>query len=191
MPLAFIRRSKTTFQVSRHLIPLTIVTGLSCLIALGMYAFVFVPAKTTLEHNSAAYSQALQTQQQLKTARNTQEVLAEIWNGLPAEKDFTRLSVSIASLAKTHRVEIPGMGYDLQKLRHDLATKGIISFEASGKYKSIRKFIFELEAKWPYIFIEKLSAERTNKPHEVGFKIKVATFLRHHKERSEQELHQL
>ena len=191
MPFAFIKRSRTTLQVSRHLIPLTLLTGLSCLIALGMYVFVFLPAKSNLEHASLAYTTALQTQEQLKAAQRTQEILTKIWEELPAQKDFTRLSVSIASLAKKHRVRIPGMGYDLQKLRHNLATKGILSFEASGQYKSIRKFIFELESQWPYVFIEKLSAERSKKSQEVGFKIKVATFLRQHQETSNRQLHQL
>ncbi|GJL61453.1 MAG: hypothetical protein NPIRA04_01070 [Nitrospirales bacterium] len=178
MPFAFLNRSKTTFQVSRHLIPLTLMAGLSCLIALGMYIFVYVPAHTQLEDASVFYSATVHNRQQLEAAQNTQEILGEIWSGLPVQKDFTRLSVSIASLAKTHHVRIPGMGYDLQELRHQLATKGILSFEASGRYKSIRKFIFELESKWPYVFIEKLSVERAKKSHEVGFKIKVATFLR-------------
>ncbi|WP_447971409.1 hypothetical protein [Nitrospira sp. M1] len=178
MPFAFLNRSKTTLQVSRHLFPLTLMAGLSCLVALGMYVFVYFPANTQLENASLSYSTTLQDRQQLEAAQNTQEVLGEIWKGLPVQKDFTRLSVSIASLAKTHHVRIPGMGYDLQELRHQLATKGILSFEASGQYKSIRKFIFELESKWPYVFIEKLSAERAKKSQEVGFKIKVATFLR-------------
>jgi len=191
MPLSFIKRSKTTLQVSRHLIPLTLVTGLSCLVALGTYVFVFFPATVKLEETSLAYTTALKIQQQKEAARATQEVLAEIWKGLPAQKDFTRLSVSIASLAKTHRVRIPGMGYDIKKLRHNLATKGILSFEASGQYKAIRKFIFELESKWPYVFIEKLSVERSKKSQEVGFTIKVATFLRQSQDDSPQQLHQL
>ncbi|MDR4502468.1 MAG: hypothetical protein MRJ96_13540 [Nitrospirales bacterium] len=177
--------------MSRHLIPLSLLTGLSCLIALGMYLFVFFPATSNLEQASLAYTNELQIQAQLKTAQQAQETLKEIWEGLPAQKDFTRLSVSIASLAKTHHVRIPGMGYDLQKLRHDIATKGILTFEASGQYQAIRKFIFELESQWPYVFIEKLSAERSQKSQEVGFQIKVATFLRQHQSASQREPHQL
>ncbi|MGB0910179.1 MAG: type 4a pilus biogenesis protein PilO [Nitrospirales bacterium] len=181
MPFSFIKRSQTTFQISRHLIPLTLVAGLSCLVALGMYVFVFLPAKNTLRESSNTYSTVLQVQHQKEAAKKTQEALAEIWKELPEQKDFTRLSVSIASLAKTHHVRIPGMGYDLQTPRHHLATKGILSFEASGKYKAIRAFIFELESQWPNVFIEKLSVERSKRSNEVGFKIKVATFLRQSK----------
>ena len=191
MPLSFIRRSKTTFQVSRHLIPLCLVTGLSCLLALGMYVFVFFPAKVSLEEASLAYSTELQVQQQKQMAKHTQVVLADIWQGLPAQKDFTRLSVSISSLAKAHHVRIPGMGYDIKKLGHNLAAKGILSFEASGQYKSIRKFIFDLESKWPYLFIEKLSVERSKKSQEVGFKIKVSTYLRTPQDLATKKLSQL
>ncbi len=181
MPFAFIKRSQTTFQVSKRLMPLTLVAGLSCLVALGMYVVVYYPAQVQLQERADAYTAVLQVKKHKEAAKETQQVLAKIWNGLPAQKDFTRLSVSIASLAKTHHVSIPGMGYDLQTPRHKLATKGILSFEASGQYKAIRTFIYELESQWPNVFIEKLSVERSKKSNQVGFKIKVATFLRESK----------
>ena len=191
MPLSFIKRSQTTFQVSKHLIPLLLVTGFSFLVSLGTYAFVFYPAQVKLDDTVKAYTIARQVQAQKETARDTQEVLAELWSGLPAQKDFTRLSVSIASLAKTHKVRIPGMGYDIQPFRHDLATKGVLAFEVAGPYKAIRQFIFELESKWPSVFIEKLSVERSKKSRDVAFKIHVATFLREASTTNNEQLHQL
>ncbi len=178
MALSFLKRSQTTFQVSKHLIPLLLLTGFSCLVVLGTYAFIFYPAQVRLDETVKGYALARQVQTQKERARDTQEVLAELWKGLPAQKDFTRLSVSIASLAKAHNVRIPGMGYDIQPFRHDLATKGILSFEVAGPYKAIRQFIFQLESKWPYVFIEKLSVERSKKSQDVAFKIHVSTFLR-------------
>jgi len=156
-----------------------------------MYFFVYFPSHAQREEASLAYSATVQIQQQLESAQSTQETLDGIWKSLPIQKDFTRLSVSIASLAKTHHVRVPGMGYDLQELRHQLATKGILSFEASGNYKSIRTFIYELESQWPYLFIEKLSAERAKNLDEVGFNIKVSTFLRQLPARSTQDRQEL
>ena len=184
MPFSFLNQSQTTLQVSKHLIPMTIVAGLSCLMALGLYVAIYFPAQVTLQNSSNTYASVLQIKKQKEDAQDTQKTLANIWKELPAQKDFTRLSVSIASLAKTHHVHIPGMGYDLETPRHKLATKGILSFEASGQYKAIRTFIYELESQWPNVFIEKLSVERSKKSNDVGFKIKISTFLRRSPENS-------
>ena len=150
----------------------------ACIVTVAMYGLLFFPAQVRLAEATSTYETAQGTQIQRQAARKTQEALAKIWKQLPARKDFTGLSVSIASLAKKHKVRIPGMGYDIQSLKHDLASKGILSFEASGQYVSIRKFIYEMESQWPHLFIEKLTAERSKKRDEVSFKIKVATYLK-------------
>ena len=99
--------------------------------------------------------------------------------------------MAIVSLAKTHKVRIPGMGYDIQPSRHKNASKGVISFEAAGRYEAIRKFIYELESSWPHLFIEKLTVERTKKPNEVAFQIKAATFLKTEQDESGRSVKQL
>ncbi|MDH5588188.1 MAG: type II secretion system protein M, partial [Nitrospirota bacterium] len=70
------------------------------------------------------------------------------------------------------------MGYDFKPLPHKLAAKGTFAFEAQGDYEAIRKFIYELEKRWPYLFIEKLSVESAKKRNGVLFRITVSTFLK-------------
>ena len=178
LPLSFLKRSQTTIQISRYLLPLGLIAAVAFLLSIGTYALMFFPAQVRLSQTTAAYKTAQQAYVKRKTAWETQQTLEKFLTQMPDRKNFTGLSVAIASLAKTHRIRIPGMGYDIQELRHNLGTKGILSFKAAGRYNAIRKFIFELESKWPHLFIEKLSAERAKKSNDVAFTIKVSTFLK-------------
>ncbi len=173
-----IQRSKTTIRISKYLSPLFIVTILAGLSSVGMFAFIFYPAQDRFQHITALNQASMHTQTTMQTARQTQNILSTMWNALPDSGKFTDLSLDIADLAKQNHVQIPGMGYDFKPLAHKLATKGTFAFEAVGPYEAIRKFIFELEQRWPYLFIEKLSVETSKKQKGVIFKLKVSTFLK-------------
>lgn len=173
-----IQQSKTTLLISKYLIPLVIVMVLAGFTSVGMFALMFYPAQDRLKHTTELYQAALQTQTKTQTARETLAILSTTWKALPDYREFTDLSLDIADLAKRNHVNIPGMGYDFKPLSHKLATKGTFAFEAEGPYEAIRKFIFELEKRWPYLFIEKLSVESAKKQKGVIFKLRVSTFLK-------------
>ena len=178
MASSFFGKSITATQVSRFLVPLGVVTVLTCILAVAVYALAFYPAQNRLNTVTAAYEVEHQTQERKQKALKTQKTLVKVWNQLPARRDFTALGVAIVTLAKSHNVRIPGMGYDIQPSKNKKALKGVIAFEAAGRYEAIRKFIFKMESTWPHLFIEKLTAQRTKKQNEVAFKIKAATFLK-------------
>lgn len=173
-----IQRSKTTLLISKYLSPLLIFTLVAGLSAVGMFAFIYYPAQDQLQQMTALHQASLHTQATMRTAKETQTILATTWKALPNSGEFTDLSLDIADLAKHNQVLIPGMGYDFKPLPNKLATKGTFAFEAAGPYEAIRQFIFELEKRWPYLFIEKLSVETSKKQKGVIFKLKVSTFLR-------------
>jgi len=170
--------SPTTSQIFKFLRPLSLLTALAILVVLATYGLGLYSAQRHLAELSSTYQTEQATQSKKKTAQATQRILAKFWNQFPAQPDFTDVGVAIASFAKSHHVRIPGMSYDVQKIKHQHTSKGTLSFEALGPYESIRRFIYELETSWPSLFIEKLAAKRTKKPGEVAFTIKVATFLR-------------
>lgn len=177
-PFQVLQQSKTTLLISRYLIPLLIVTALAGLSSVVIFASIFYPAQDRFNHTTALYQSALQTQTKTQTAMQTQSILATTWKALPDYREFTDLSLDIADLAKRNHVRIPGMGYDFKPLSHKLATKGTFAFEAEGSYEAIRKFIYELEKRWPYLYIEKLSVEASKKQKGVIFKLTVSTFLK-------------
>ena len=178
LSLHFFQQSKTTFQISQHLIPLFIVAVVVVLSSVGMFALMFYPAQDRLLNATAQFQAAQQAQAQTAAAKNTQEIISTTWKALSDYREFMDLSLDIADLAKRNHVTIPGMGYDFKPLAQKLAAKGTFAFEAKGHYEAIRKFIYELEKRWPYLFIEKLSVERSRKKNGVLFRMTVSTFLK-------------
>ncbi len=158
--------------------PLVIVTVLSLLSSVGMFGLMFYPAQDRFNQTNALLETVQQTQTQTKVAKQTQGIIATTWKGLSDYREFMDLSLDIANLGKRNHVVIPGMGYDFKPLSHKLAAKGTFAFEAQGNYQAIRKFIYELEKRWPYLFIEKLSVESSKKKNGVLFKVTVSTFLK-------------
>jgi hypothetical protein len=177
-PLPLFKQSQTTLQISQYLLPLALVTGVACLLLIGTYFAILLPSQSRLTEATLAYERIQHTYKQNTAAWNTQETLNSVWEQMPPRKGFIGLGVAISDLAKSHNIRIPEIGYDIKSFRHKLATKGTMSFKAAGRYKAIRKFIYELESKWPQLFIEKLTAERAKKPNEVAFSITVSTFLK-------------
>lgn len=177
-PLPLFKQSETTLQISQYLLPLTLVTGIAGLLAIGSYFLISLPSQSRLTETTLAFERVQYTYQQNSAAWNTQQTLNKVWEQMPPRKGFIGLGAAISDLAKSHNIRIPEMGYNIKSFRHKLATKGTMSFKAAGRYKAIRKFIYELESKWPQLFIEKLTAERAKKAHEVAFSIDVSTFLR-------------
>lgn len=179
MTLKTFQESKTTLRLTKYGLPILIVTGLAVFSTLATFGMTFYPAKARFDHTQAQHEAALHTQQQVQTAKHTQEILASTWKALPQYREFTDLSLEIANLADRNHVKVPGMGYDFKALPNQLGTKGTFSFEAEGDYEAIRKFIYELEKRWPYLFIEKLSVEGSKKKQDgVIFKLNVSTFLK-------------
>ncbi len=178
IPLKIFQQSPTTLLLSKYLMPLVGLAGLSVLSALAMFGFVYYPAQTQLEQTSVSLQSAQHLYNQTKVAKQTQGIITTTWDALSNYREFTDLSLEIADLAKHNHVIIPGMGYDFKPLANKLAAKGTFGFEAQGAYASIRKFIYELEKRWPYLFIEKLSVERSKKNTGVIFRMTISTFLK-------------
>lgn len=144
-----------------------------------MYGLMFYPAQDRLADVGSRLEMTQLTKSKTQVAQVTQGIIDTTWNALSDYQEFTDLSLDIADLAKRNRVRIPGMGYDFKPLKHKLAAKGTFAFEAHGDYSAIRKFIYELEKRWPYLFIERLSVEQSKKKNGgVLFRLRVSTFLK-------------
>jgi len=178
IPLKVFQESKTTLKLSKYTLPIFLIASLAVLSTLLTFGMTFYPAKARFERSQELYNSARYTQEQSQIAKQTKEILASTWNALPEYQKFTDLSLKIAELAQRNHVKVPGMGYDFKPLSDKLGTKGTFSFEAEGDYEALRKFIYELEKRWPYLFIEKLSAENSKKRNDVIFKLTVSTFLK-------------
>lgn len=175
---------------ARGLWPLGLLTLLALGIGVGAYLFIMIPAKERLARAEAAYEAARQAQLQQQAARKTQEAfrqiqkdLEQVWEDLPAEKQFAALAVAISELGRAVEVSIPGMTYSLQKVEEGLPAKASLAFRAIGEYGAIYRFIHRLETTEPYLFIESLDVSRANDSNRTAltllvFNVRVVTFLR-------------
>ena len=177
-PLKLLQQSKTTLLIAQNLMPLLVITVLAVLSSVVIFGLMFYPAQDRLAQATSQLQTAQQIQVQTQTAQQAQGIISTTWRALSDYQEFMDLSLDIADLAKRNHVQIPGMGYDFKPLTHKLAAKGTFAFEAQGNYEAIRKFIYELEKRWPYLFIEKLSVESSKKKNGVLFRITVSTFLK-------------
>lgn len=175
-PMAML--SPTARQAMHLLQPLAIVTAGGLFLCLVMYFANLQPATEQRHQIIANFAQLRQEQIEHQVARKTQEELARFWRQLPDQKDFTQIGVAITLLAKKNQVSVPGMLYNVTPGKPNQSAKGSISFEASGDYQAIRRFIYELETTGPSLFIEKFAAERSKKGNQVAFKIQVGTYFK-------------
>jgi len=175
---------------ARGLWPLGLLTVLALGIGIGAYLLVLIPAEQRLARAEAAYEAARQAQLQQQAARKTQETfrqtqkdLEQVWETLPAQKQFAALAVAISELGRAVAVSIPGMTYTLQKVEEGLPAKATLAFRAVGEYGAIYRFLHRLETTEPYLFIESLDVSRTSEPNRaaltlLAFNVRVVTFLR-------------
>ena len=175
---------------ARGLWPLGLLTVLALGIGIGAYLLVLIPAEKRLARAEAAYEAARQAQLQQQAARKTQETfrqtqkdLEQVWETLPAQKQFAALAVAISELGRAVAVSIPGMTYTLQKVEEGLPAKATLAFRAVGEYGAIYRFLHRLETTEPYLFIESLDVSRTSEPNRaaltlLAFNVRVVTFLR-------------
>ncbi|RMH07746.1 MAG: hypothetical protein D6704_04580 [Nitrospirae bacterium] len=149
--------------------------------AIGLFCTSYVvllnPVQERFSRLTITYKTVRQQYVNQQVARQTQETLQAVWAQLPRSTQFTALGVTIVQLAQRNHVQIPGMRYRLEPTADGFTTRGTIAFQASGDYEAIRRFIFELETKNPFLFIEKLSVERTKRPGYVSFTMQVSTFF--------------
>jgi Tfp pilus assembly protein PilO len=170
--------------------PLGLLTVLAIGIGIGAYLFVLVPAQQRLTQAEAGYEATRQAQLQQQAARKTQEAfrrtrkdLEQVWEDLPAEKQFAALAVAISELGRAVEVSIPGMTYSLQKVEEGLPARASLAFRAVGEYGAIYRFIHRLETTEPYLFVESLDVSRANDSSRAAltllvFNVRVVTFLR-------------
>ena len=152
----------------RSLAPLVSTTVLCIGVTGYVHLFYGEAAATRLTEAEAAYQTAkdarekmIQSREIQLRARGAQEELESVWKTLPTQKDFTHLALDLSELGRSEGVLIPGMNYTLKPGKEQsFATEATISFQATGSYAAIYRFIHKLEHQSTYLVIEKLDVRR-------------------------------
>lgn len=145
---------------------------------LAIYAGFVRPAQERLGDTRKTLNMLHHQRLSEETAKKTRQALDRFWQDLPTRQELTHLGVRINTIAKQNDVSVPGMKYRVASSKNKTGPKGSMTFQAFGSYKAIRRFIYQLEKTWPYLIIEKLTAERTRQPDNLIFTLQIGTFFR-------------
>lgn len=170
--------STTAAHGLRFLRPLMVLAMSALLVCLTIHFGLVRPTQERFVKTQESLDILHQQRVSGQKAITTQQTLRHFWKALPVQQEFTHLGVRLNTLARQHKVTIPGMGYRVESLKKEAIPKGSITFQALGSYEAIRRFIYELEKTGPYLIIEKLTAERTKEGDRVAFTLQIGTFFR-------------
>lgn len=99
---------------------------------------------------------------------------------LPPKKDFTGLIRELFVLASTAGLDIDQIKYSPQQLDTENILEYGVSFDVTGRYAQLKRFIFELEQSPRVLIIDQLVlTKRGNADQDnVGLRIQLTTFFR-------------
>jgi Tfp pilus assembly protein PilO len=175
----------------RSLTPLASLAALSLTLAVSVHVFYSETSATRLAEAETAYQAAkaaresmLKNRQIQTRAKEAQRELETIWKTLPTHKDFTNLALDLSELGRAEGVLIPGMNYTLKSEKEQtVATEATVSFQATGTYPAIYRFIHQLEHQSTYLVIDKLDVRRLAQSNKsmanmVSLNVTLTTYLK-------------
>lgn len=126
------------------------------------------------------WNQARQEFAHHKEAQKARKDLAQVWSGLPVERDFAPLALGITEEAKRNRVILPELSYKTEPTPVANTSKGVLQGTMTGRYEDLRRFLYDVETAEELVYIEDLELVRPDAQQDqtLTFNIKIATYLR-------------
>ena len=175
----------------RALAPLALVMSGSMALAGWAYWSFGEAAAAHVAAAEESYQSAKDAKSKLEQERRIQmlakavrQKLEDVWNTLPVQQDFTSLALAVSELGRAEGVMIPGMNYTLKLAKEKaVPTEAVLTFNATGPYAGIYRFIHRLEHHSTYMVIDKLNVHGLSPSHKSGahlvsFNVTLTTFLR-------------
>ena len=140
---------------------------------------VLVPLEESLAAKEASWQSERPKIGQLPRLKTAHEDLLQFWQTLPEKTVFPQLISFISESASEHRLFIPAISYQPDKVEIPGMMKVLISFNVKGSYQEIRKLIDELERSRYFLVIENLVLASSAKEGEViQLQLRIASYLR-------------
>lgn len=156
--------------------------SLVALLAAGALFFhfaVLVPLEENLKSKEVSWRSERPKIGQLTRLKTAQEELLQFWETLPVETALPQLVSFISESAGEHRLSIPAISYQPDKVEIAGMVKVVISFNVKGSYQEIRKLIYTLEQSDYFLVIENLVLASSAKEGEViQLQLRIAAYLR-------------
>lgn len=137
-------------------------------------------AETTRSTLESEWVQARQALAYHKEAKRAALDLRQVWEALPAERDFAPLALGVTEEAKRDHVTLPALSYKTEPTSVANTTKGVLQGSMSGRYEDLRRFLYDLETAEELLFIEDLdlAGSPSQANQTLTFNVKIVTYLR-------------
>lgn len=147
--------------------------------ALLFHLAILVPLEASLAAKEASWQSERPKIGQLTRLKTAHEELLQFWQTLPEKTAFPQLISFISESAAEHRLFIPAISYQPDKVEIPGMVKVLISFNVKGSYQEIRKLIDGLERSRYFMVIENLVLASSAKEGEIiQLQLRIAAYLR-------------
>ncbi len=112
-------------------------------------------------------------------ARQARQDMLRVLAMLPAQRDFAPLALGLTEQAKSHRVRLPGLTYQVEKTEVSDVYRAVLEGDATGLYEDLRRFIHSLETAEELVLIEHLDVDRAGRSASgMTMRLRIVTYLR-------------
>lgn len=147
--------------------------------ALFFHFAVLVPLDENLRAKEKSWRSERPKIGQLTRLKTAQEDLLQFRETLPVETALPQLVSFISDSAGEHRLSIPAISYQPDKVEIPGIVKVVISFNVKGRYQEVRKLIYTLEQSHYFLVIENLVLASSVKEGEaIQLQLRIASYLR-------------
>jgi len=147
--------------------------------AFFFHLMILVPLEESLAAKETSWQAERPKIGRLTRLKTAHEDLLQFWRTLPDKATFPQLISFISESAAEHRLFIPAISYQPDKVEIPGMVKVVISFNVKGSYQEIRKLIDELERSRYFLIIENLVLASSAKEGEIiQLQLRIAAYLR-------------
>lgn len=94
------------------------------------------------------------------------------------QHEFSKIVDYLSVTAKKQKISIPSISYHQEKIDKEGFKKVSISFTVEGRYKDIKRFIYNLEDAKDFLILEDLGLARSGRGSDpIKLQIRIATYL--------------
>lgn len=153
------------------------------LLLAGLFLFVHAGKVVPLQKEIIARETTWQSERpkigQLTTLKTAQQELMLFHQRLPEETALSEVVSFVSDSAAAHRLSIPAISYQPEKVGAPGLMKVLISFSVKGNYRDIRNLIYRLEQSGYFLVLENLVLASSSREGEaIQLQLRIAAYFR-------------
>jgi Tfp pilus assembly protein PilO len=143
---------------------------------LAVYLAFVAPASARLEERERLHAEMKKHHAEAVLFQKQKEAFAGIRAGIPTQKDMPLLVKEFVHAARSHRLSVSAINYDIPRHGPEGLTMLSFSFPAEGAYPDVKRFIYEIETTDRLVGIQDLKLDSDK--GRVRLQMKLLTYIR-------------